>query len=109
MLVSSEMLASITEFLQRTILDPSGVYLALNPVSPTAVPTPGIKRSSGRYIPTSPREESEFDKPDEESGIDRDARLRFGALSAFRWLLGKNETILSTFLRLVQMLASPQG
>lgn len=91
LLVDSEMLASIMEFLQRTVLDPQGVYLNLNPVAPVAAPTPGIKKPSGRYIPAPARDEPESNKADEESDLDRDARLRFGALCAFRWLLGKLE------------------
>ncbi|KAG1741443.1 uncharacterized protein EDB91DRAFT_1130453 [Suillus paluster] len=83
-LVNVEMLASIMEFLQRTLLDPPGVYLNLNPAAPVAAPTPGIKKPGGRFIPTAPMEES--NKADEESDLDRNARLRFGALSAFRWL-----------------------
>lgn len=101
LLVNSEMLASIMEFLQRTVLDPPRVYLDLNPVAPAAAPTPGIKKSSGRYVPASPREELEPNKTDEESDSDRNARFRFGALSAFRWLLGKNKITLSTILRLL--------
>ncbi|KAG1729725.1 hypothetical protein EDB19DRAFT_1641737 [Suillus lakei] len=85
-LVNFEMLASIMEFLQRTLLDPAGVHLYLNPPAPVAAPTPGIKKPSGRFIPVAPREELESNKADEESDLDRNARLRFGALSAFRWL-----------------------
>lgn len=91
LLVNAEMLASIMEFLQRTVLDPQGVYLNLNPVAPVAAPTPGIKKPSGRYVPASTTEDPESNKADEESDLDRNARLRFGALSAFRWLLGKLE------------------
>lgn len=85
-LVNSEMLASIMEFLQRTLLDPPGVHLYLNPAAPVAAPTPGVKKPGGRFIPTAPKEELESTKADEESDLDRNARLRFGALSAFRWL-----------------------
>ncbi|KAG1779464.1 hypothetical protein EV702DRAFT_1178536 [Suillus placidus] len=85
-LVNSEMLTSIMEFLQRTLLDPPEVYLYLNPAAPVAAPTPGIKKPGGRFIPAAPREELESNKADEESDLDRNARLRFGALSAFRWL-----------------------
>lgn len=85
-LVNFEMLTSIMEFLQRTILDPPGVHLYLNPAAPVAAPTPGIKKPGGRFIPAAPREELESNKADEESDLDRNARLRFGALSAFRWL-----------------------
>jgi len=89
-LVNSEMLASIMEFLQRTLLDPPGVHLYLNPAAPVAAPTPGVKKPGGRFIPTAPKEELESTKADEESDLDRNARLRFGALSAFRWLFGKS-------------------
>ncbi|KAG2130479.1 hypothetical protein BD769DRAFT_1452567 [Suillus cothurnatus] len=85
-LVNSEMLASIMEFLQRTLLDPPGVHLYLNPAAPVAAPTPGIKKPGGRFILAAPKEELESTKADEESDLDRNARLRFGALSAFRWL-----------------------
>ncbi|KAG1837363.1 hypothetical protein DFJ58DRAFT_863015 [Suillus subalutaceus] len=84
--VNFEMLASIMEFLQRTLLDPSGVHLYLNPAAPVAPPTPGIKKPGGRFIPAAPSEELESNKADEESDLDRNARLRFGALGAFRWL-----------------------
>lgn len=84
-LVNLETLASIMEFFQRTLLDPPGVHLYLNPPAPVAAPTPGIKRPSGKFIPEAPKEELES-KVNEESDLDRNARLRFGALSAFRWL-----------------------
>lgn len=87
-LVNLEMLASVMEFLQRTLLDPPGVHLYLNPPAPVAAPTPGIKRPGGKFIPEAPKEELES-KVNEESDLDRNARLRFGALSAFRWLFGK--------------------
>lgn len=84
--VNFEMLASIMEFLQRTLLDPAGVHLYLNPAAPVAAPTPGIKKPGGRFVPAALKEELESNKADEESDLDRNARLRFGALSALRWL-----------------------
>ncbi|KAG2132698.1 uncharacterized protein EDB93DRAFT_1323055 [Suillus bovinus] len=85
-LVNTEMLISIMEFLQRTLLDPPGVHNYLNPPAPVVAPTPGIKKPGGRFIPAASREELESNKADEENDLDRNARLRFGALSAFRWL-----------------------
>ncbi|KAI0646534.1 hypothetical protein C8Q79DRAFT_910042 [Trametes meyenii] len=78
------------DFVQRTLLDPSGVYLYLNPPQPV-VPTPASsRRGSGRGTPV--RKDNEIiSRPkadeDEENELDRKARLRVGAFGATEWIL----------------------
>lgn len=85
--------------MQRTALDPSGIYEYLNPlpsIATTALPPrkkgqPGGKPSamamshnddSGAQTPRSKIDEQE------ESEQDRRARLRISALGAMRWIFG---------------------
>lgn len=78
------------EFVQRTLLDPAGVYLYLNPPQPV-MPTPAqSRRGSGRGTPVRkddeavPRPKAEEDEEEEQ---DRKARLRVGAFGATEWVL----------------------
>ena len=92
-------LSSIGVFVQRTMMDPIGIYEYLNPPPPiatggdqpwkkgqpsgklSAVATLG-KDDSGTLTPRSKTDEQE------ESEQDRKARLRVSALGAMRWIFG---------------------
>ena len=91
--------SSLTSLIQRAALDPGGIYLDFNPVTPSA-PPPIIhpyqsKKGSakGSQIST-PRRDDGDQTPrskmneQEESDQDRNSRLRIGALGAAKWLLG---------------------
>lgn len=103
----------VWDFVQRTLLDPGGVYLYLNP-PPTAAPTPTpSRRGSGRGTPVR-RDDETLLRPkseeDEEDELDRKARLRVGAFGATEWVLSGCPTssparmytysIISLFLRI---------
>lgn len=101
--LDSNLRQSLSSFLQRTILDPNGVYMYLNPPAP-AVPTAAQKKGSGRAAapPPPPRREDPESgtrsKADEleESEQDRKARLRVGAIGAIKWVLGVYSSFLPT-------------
>ncbi|KAF8156982.1 hypothetical protein B0H34DRAFT_711453 [Crassisporium funariophilum] len=94
--------ASIVTFVQRTALDPSGVYAYLNPlppifVAPAQLPVSTVRRNqqSGKNSGVgTPRREDGDQTPrskvdeQEEGESDRRARLRIGAFGAARWILG---------------------
>ncbi|KAJ2933069.1 hypothetical protein H1R20_g4020, partial [Candolleomyces eurysporus] len=103
--------AALVEFVQRTALDPAGIYAYLNPIQPSITPGPshpGSRKGSGRSTPAIQQRK---DNPDqlirtkleesEENEQDRKARLRFGALGAIKWILESvqelPEIILSLF------------
>lgn len=103
----------VWDFVQRTLLDPGGVYLYLNPPA-TAAPTPTpSRRGSGRGTPVR-RDDEALLRPkseeDEEDELDRKARLRVGAFGATEWVLSGCPTssparmytysIISLFLRI---------
>jgi E3 ubiquitin-protein ligase listerin len=84
---------TLLAFVQRTLMDPLGVYLYLNPV-PVDIPLSqthpkGTHRSPAlirRDTPeSSTRAKVEGDEEDEQ---DRKARLRIGAFGAIKWILG---------------------
>ncbi|KAI0336704.1 hypothetical protein GY45DRAFT_1377084 [Cubamyces sp. BRFM 1775] len=84
------------DFVQRTLLDPGGVHLYLNPPQP-AIPTPAPSRKgSGRGTPVRKYEETSS-RPkadeDEENEQDRNARLRVGAFGAAEWVLKKEKAV----------------
>ncbi len=86
--IGSDSFCRIWGFLQRTILDPGGVYLNINPPQPVAPPP--VSRKAGPRPPLT-RKDSEPTRAkgdeDEESELDRKARLRIGALGAAEWVL----------------------
>ncbi|RPD56966.1 hypothetical protein L226DRAFT_615267 [Lentinus tigrinus ALCF2SS1-7] len=90
LLLDSTLLLSLWDFVQRTLLDPTGVYLYINPPQP-AIPTPAqSRRGSGRGTPVR-KDEEVHSRPkaeeDEEKEQDRKARLRVGAFGATEWVL----------------------
>ncbi|CCM05109.1 uncharacterized protein FIBRA_07316 [Fibroporia radiculosa] len=85
------LLSSLWEFVQRTALDPNGIYLYVNPPQPVAAP-PLSQKKSARPPPGRKEEETNTrtkTEEDEEDEQDRWARLRIGALGSAEWLLSK--------------------
>jgi hypothetical protein len=94
LVLDDHLLPHLLSFVQRTLLDPSGVYSYLNPTPPVIPPTPP-KRVPGRPTPVvsvrkEDAEQNLRSKADEleESDQDRKARLRVGAFGAIKWVLG---------------------
>lgn len=79
------------EFVQRVLLDPSGVYLQINPPQPVLpISAPQSRKGSGKSTPVPKRGEepvrSRADE-EEESEADRKARLRISGFGALEWIL----------------------
>ena len=91
-------MAALLVFVQRTLLDPLALHAYLNPVQvPVDVSVPRTGR--GKPVPTlstaaqTRRTDGEpmartKGESEEESEMDRKARLRIGALGALQWILG---------------------
>jgi hypothetical protein len=106
LVLDDNFLSSIGAFVQRTALDPAGIYEYLNPPPPVATGgdlhwkkgkgQPSGKLSvrkdddSGTLTPRSKTDEQE------ESEQDRNARLRISALGAMRWIFGMSLSTHST-------------
>lgn len=97
LVLDDNFLSPIGAFVQRTALDPTGIYEYLNPPPPVATGVdlswkkgkgqPSGKLSarndeSGTLTPRSKTDEQD------ESEQDRNARLRISALGAIRWIFG---------------------
>jgi len=82
---------SLESFVQRAILDPSGVFTYLNPMPPPA-PLPPVKRVGGKVTAASTPggDQTPRSKVDEQEENEQDCRARFriAALGASRWILG---------------------
>ncbi|EJF63887.1 hypothetical protein DICSQDRAFT_145362 [Dichomitus squalens LYAD-421 SS1] len=100
--LGATLLPRLWDFVQRTLLDPSGVYLYINPPQPMLpVRAQGGKKGSGRGTPVrrdgdaspspSPSPRAKADE-DEENEQDRKARLRVGAFGATEWVLNAKYT-----------------
>jgi hypothetical protein len=97
LVLDDNLLSSIGAFVQRTALDPAGIYEYLNPPPPTSGDLPwkkGKGQPSGKFsAAATPRKDdsgtltprSKTDEQ-EESEQDRKARLRISALGAMRWI-----------------------
>ena len=94
LLLTEDLFSSLDVFTQRVALDPSGVFVSLNPLPPP-VPPPvatSSKKSGGKV--STPRKDDGDQTPrskadeQEESEQDRNARLRIAALGAACWVLG---------------------
>ena len=122
LILDDNFLSSIEAFVQRTALDPSGVYEYLNPLPPTTVTggalpprkkgQPGGKSStmatsrkddSGTHTPRSKTDEQE------ESEQDRKARLRISALGAMRWIFSTSNYSCFHCMRLKKSLQTSLG
>ncbi|OCH91295.1 hypothetical protein OBBRIDRAFT_887096 [Obba rivulosa] len=90
LVLNGSLLPALWEFIYRTILDPTEVYLYVNPPQPE-VPLPPLARKGGARPTQRPKDEEPVAraKPDEEeeNEQDRKARLRIGALQAAVWVL----------------------
>jgi E3 ubiquitin-protein ligase listerin len=83
---------SLWEFVQRILLDPSGVYLQVNPPQPILPPSgPQSRKGSGKNTPIPKRTEEPPSRSkaeeDEENEADRKARLRISGFGASEWIL----------------------
>ncbi|KAJ3517521.1 hypothetical protein NLJ89_g467 [Agrocybe chaxingu] len=95
LLLDENLRSSLNAFVQRATLDPSGVYLYLNPPAPPPplVPVHVAKRSAKSSASSTPRRDDGDQTPrskmdeQEESEQDRKARLRIAALGAARSIL----------------------
>lgn len=88
LVIDWESFTRIWNFIHRTILDPGGVYLYLNPPQPAAPLPP--RKAGTRALQTPKREEEQSrtkSEEEEESEADRKARLRIGAFGAAEWVL----------------------
>jgi len=98
LLLTESLFFSLDTFVQRTALDPSGVYAYLNPVPPpvpSPLPVPSRKGGAKGSTISTPRKDDGDQTPrskadeQEENEQDRKARLRIGALGAARWVIGR--------------------
>jgi hypothetical protein len=102
LVLDDSFLSSIGAFVQRTALDPAGIYEYLNPPPPIAATGGDLPWKKGKGQPSgklsaaaTPRKDdsgtltprSKTDEQ-EESEQDRKARLRISALGAMRWIFG---------------------
>lgn len=88
--LDSTMVHPLFEFVKRSVYDPQGVYLELNPVQPTYVPPVHGTHGKGQRPQLLEEDPSSRTKPEEEeeSEDDRNARIRTGGLGVIRWFLG---------------------
>ena len=98
--LEGELLGSLITFIQNATLDPLRVYAYLNPAPPVAPPPPVHRKSGTRPTPAPARQEvdqSPRAKSDEveESDQDKEARIRYGAIGAIRWVIGNVPAISS--------------
>lgn len=96
LVLDGTLLPLLLSFVQRSLLDPAGVYLYLNPPAPVAAPLPS-KRLPGRTGPA--RDDCEGvsrtkGEGDEENEQDKNARLRVSAFGAVAWVMGMHLLIL---------------
>ncbi|TCD68845.1 hypothetical protein EIP91_009559 [Steccherinum ochraceum] len=83
--------STIWSFVQRMILDPSAIYLSVNPPAPVVPPPPTHRNIGGRAVVQAKKDEESGTRSrgedDEENELDRNALLRIGALGAAEWAL----------------------
>ncbi|EGO03442.1 hypothetical protein SERLA73DRAFT_101568 [Serpula lacrymans var. lacrymans S7.3] len=108
--IDMDKLQTITSFIQKALLDPNGIYLYLNPVPPVAAPP--AKKPGSRPMPASKSDNVEHNRSraegEEESEMDRNARLRVSAFGAFRWMLDSRAAISADSLgELTEFLCNP--
>lgn len=82
----------IWELVLRVLLDPSGLYLQVNPPQPALLPSaPQSRKGSGKNTPIQKRNEelpARKAEDEEENEADRKARLRISGFGATEWMLG---------------------
>ena len=78
------------DFVHRTLLDPGGVYLYINPPQATVAPPPSHKKGA-KAIPLKKAIDEDTGRArseeEEENEADRRARLRMGACGSAEWML----------------------
>ncbi|KAG5352362.1 hypothetical protein C0989_002683 [Termitomyces sp. Mn162] len=92
LLLDDTYLSPLVAFVQRTILDPNGAYVYLNPPQ-LVVPVPVGKKGVTRKEEPADTPRSKADEQ-EESDTDRKARLRIGGLGAIRRIVETLQTAL---------------
>ncbi|KAI0790522.1 hypothetical protein C8Q75DRAFT_762281 [Abortiporus biennis] len=89
--IDSSSFSRIWSFIQKVILDPGGVYLSINPPQPSFVPpVPPRGKGPSRQITHVKKEEESGTRSrdeEEESELDKKARLRISAFGAAEWIL----------------------
>jgi hypothetical protein len=98
LLLTQDLFSSLDVFIQRAALDPSGVFVSLNPLPPPAPPVATSSRKGSGKVSTPRKDDGDHtprSKADEqeESDQDRNARLRIAALGAARWVLGSTSSL----------------
>ena len=86
------------EFVNRSVYDPQGVFLELNPIQPTYVPPVHGHRGKNQHPQVQEEDTSLRSKAEdeEESDEDRNARIRTGGLGVIRWFLGEPHLVSHT-------------
>ncbi|KZT00638.1 uncharacterized protein LAESUDRAFT_708574 [Laetiporus sulphureus 93-53] len=94
LVLAGDTFKQLWEFVLRTILDPNGVYLYVNPPQAAALPPPPHQQKKGASRPAQARKDKEEEasarakaEEDEESEQDRKGRLRVGALRSAEWII----------------------
>lgn len=84
-LLIRETSSALISFIRHTIFDPLGAYSAVNPIQPS-IDTKPIKKG----VKPQPRVQAPLEPPSTEEELDaeRRARLRAGALSSVKYVLG---------------------
>lgn len=98
LILDAAQMAALFAFVRRALLDPLALHAYLNPVQvPVDVAVPKTVR--GRPVPSVPAAAQTWradqepptrakGESEEESEVDRRARIRIGALGALQWILG---------------------
>lgn len=79
------------DLVNRSLLDPVGVYTYVNPPQPAAAPPPTQRKGARPIMPPAVKSQDASSRvkgdEDDESEADRKARLRTGAFGAAEWVL----------------------
>lgn len=100
LVLEGEFVTGLLSFVQRAVIDPTGLYLYLNPTQATVGPQVQTGAGSGRSARGRGQIQVKREEPveveverkveiDEESETDRRARLRIGGLGVLQYLMGK--------------------
>ncbi|KAI0945042.1 hypothetical protein AcV7_001681 [Taiwanofungus camphoratus] len=90
LVLDPDLLQHVWEFIHRTILNPSGMYLYVNPPQPVAASPVPQRKGPGRPVPVRRDEESSTrakTEEEQEEEQDRKARLRVGAFGSAEWVI----------------------
>ena len=88
--LDADLTQHIWDFVHRTLLDPGGVYLYVNPPQPATLP-PLAHQKGAKATPVKKTPDEDTSRvrseEEEENEADRRARLRMGACGAAKWIL----------------------